>query len=143
MQEPRWPSRAAIVAIHDRQLAEHGGLPGLRDEGLLESALARPRNLFAYSEDKPDIPALAASYTFGLASNHPFLDGNKRIAMIAGFLFAETNSYRITASEQEAYITIMKLAAGELGEQELAAWFRENTNRDGPAPAPRYNDPRP
>lgn len=117
------------MALHERQLAEHGGLSGIRDEGMLESALARPQNLFLYGDGKVDIAAMAASYAYGLASNHPFIDGNKRTAMVVSFLFSEKNGYAVTASEEEACMTILKLAAGDLTEGDLSAWFYSNTKK--------------
>lgn len=105
-------------------LAEHGGLAGLRDEGLLESALARPRNLLAYGS--PSLSELAAAYGFGLARNHPFLDGNKRIALATMGVFLDVNGYELTAPQVEAVTVIMRLAAGELKESQLAAWIAAN-----------------
>lgn len=126
MQEPYWISLEAAVAFHERQLAEHGGGAGVRDEGLLESALAKPQNLFLYSDGQVDLAAMAASYAYGIATNHPFIDGNKRTALVVSFVFVEMNGYMMTASEVDAYTTILALAAGDLSEDELAAWFRKN-----------------
>jgi death-on-curing protein len=120
--EPVWLSRALISAIHDEQIAEHGGSPGLRDEGLLESALARPRNLAAYG--KPDLAALAAAYAFGLARNHPFVDGNKRTAFVAAELFLDLNGHDLVASDEDCVTAMLSLAAGETSEAEFAAWLR-------------------
>ncbi len=118
----KWVSKGAILAAHSEQLAEHGGLAGVRDEGMLESALARPLNLLAYGV--PDAADLAAAYAFGVARNHPFADGNKRAALVAaeGFLFL--NGYEIEASDAEMVAIIYSLAAGDLAEDALAAWFR-------------------
>jgi death-on-curing protein len=118
----RHVSRAAVEALHRESLAEHGGLEGIRDEGLLESALARCRNRAVYEPDS-SLAELAASLAFGLAKNHPFNDGNKRIALIASFLFVELNGYRVSATESEAYAAIYGLAAGELSEADLSEWL--------------------
>lgn len=120
--EPVWLSRALISAIHDEQIAEHGGSPGLRDEGLLESALARPRNLAAYGE--PDLAALAAAYAFGLVRNHPFVDGNKRAAFVAAELFLDLNGQDLVASDEDCVTAMLSLAAGETSEAEFTAWLR-------------------
>ena len=124
MEEPIWVQEAAVYAIHKRQIAEHGGSEGLRDEGLLLSALYRPRNLLAYSENEPDMAALAASYAFGIARNHAFIDGNKRTALVVCRTFLKINGYDLSASQQEKYQTFLQLAAGSLSEEELAAWIR-------------------
>jgi len=119
---PRWISRAVVLALHDEQLAEHGGTPGLRDAGLLESALDRPRNLLAYGE--PDLAALAAAYGFGLIRNHPFVDGNKRVAFIVTETFLALAGREIAANDAECLTVWLALAAGEMSEDELAAWLR-------------------
>ena len=118
-----WVGIDPVIALHDRQLAEHGGPSGVRDPGALESALARPLNLVAYGE--PDAAALAASYAFGLARNHAFTDGNKRIAWVVARLFLKANGIEIAFDKADAIRTVLALAAGELGEEALAAWFRE------------------
>ena len=123
MTEPRWIDRRALELLHDESLAEHGGAAGLRDENLLGSALARPLNLLAY-EGITDIPRLGAAYAFGLARNHPFVDGNKRTAFLALGLFLSLNGMRLTASQVDAYETMMRLAAGEIDEAALADWIR-------------------
>jgi len=110
---------------HKRQIAEHGGADGVRDEGLLLSAMARPQNLFAYGENV-DIPALAASYAFGIAKNHPFLDGNKRTAMVVAITFLRVNGFNIEAPLPEVYTTFLSLAEGSLSEEELAEWIRDH-----------------
>lgn len=120
----RWFDRRALLLLHAESLAEHGGAEGLRDEGLLASALARPENLAAYGE--PDAASLAASYGFGLAKNHPFIDGNKRAAFLAVGLFLYLNGYRLQASQAEATMTVLSLAAGDITEEEFAAWIREH-----------------
>lgn len=117
-----WINKQALVALHDVSLLEHGGSPGLRDEGLLDSALARPENLAAYGE--PDIAALAASYAFGLAKNHPFVDGNKRAPFLAIGLCLDLNGLRLEVDQSEAVETILALAAGDLAQEELANWIR-------------------
>ncbi len=114
-----------ILAIHLRQLAEHGGGEGVRDEGLLEFALQRPANKLAYGS--PDLADLAAAYAYGIAKNHPFIDGNKRTALVASFTFLYVNGLRMTSSQEENVIRFLALASGELGEDELAAWFRNNS----------------
>ncbi len=125
MTEPIWIANLEVLAIHDRQLAEHGGAAGIRDIGLLESAIARPQQLHAYGD--PDIFDLAAAYTFGIVQNHPFADGNKRTGFITGILFVELNGRRFTASEPDATQAVLDLAIGEMSEGEFAAWLRDNT----------------
>ena len=127
MKEPRWLPKDLILAVHNRQLAEHGGGAGVRDEGLLESALARPQNLFAYGES--DVAALASAYAFGIAKNHPFVDGNKRTAFVACELFLAANGHDLVASDEECLAMMLSLAANEIGEAEFAAWLRENVRR--------------
>jgi death-on-curing protein len=126
MTEPRWITERGLLLLHDESLAEHGGLAGIRDKGLLESALARPQNLFAY-EGVKDVARLAASYAFGIAKNHPFVDGNKRAAFAAAGLFLAKNGLDLTAEQPDAYGMMMALAAGEIGEDEFADWLRANT----------------
>lgn len=126
MSEPIWIPREMIVAIHLRQLAEHGGGAGVRDEGLLESALQRPINKLAYGS--PDLADLAAAYAYGIARNHPFIDGNKRAALIASFTFLYVNGLRMTSTQENNVLCFLALAAGERGEDELAAWFRQNSS---------------
>ena len=122
--EPIWPEQGLALAVHDRQLAEHGGAAGLRDAGALESALTRPVNQWVYGED--DRCALAAAYAFGIARNHPFADGNKRTAWIMARLFLRLNHISLAYAPQDAIQTVLALAAGELSEQELADWFRDH-----------------
>jgi death on curing protein len=124
MNEIKWLLEETVHAIHKRQIAEHGGGDGLRDEGLLLSALARPQNLLAYSAETPNIAALAASYGFGIAKNHPFIDGNKRTALVVARTFLLLNGFGLNASQEEKYLTFLKLAEGNLSEEELAAWIR-------------------
>jgi len=120
----KWLLKEAVLAMHARQLAEHGGGVGIRDEGLLESALQRPENKTLYGE--PDIAELAAAYAYGIARNHPFIDGNKRTALVASRAFLLYNGYQITASKEDRLNTILALASGNLTEDELAAWFRSH-----------------
>ena len=120
----RWVDRRALLLLHGESLAEHGGSDGLRDENLLESALARPKNLVAYGD--PDGADLAASYGLGLAKNHAFVDGNKRAAFMAIGLFLHLNGYRLQATQADATLTILALAASEITEEELAAWVRSH-----------------
>jgi len=128
MKEPQWLLRETVLALHERLLAEFGGLPGIRDAGLLDSAVARPRQLYAYG--KPSLSELASAYAYGLVRNHPFLDGNKRTAMQVSFVFLESNGVTVTASPEEACLTFLRLAAGEIKEDELALWFAEHTSAD-------------
>lgn len=120
----RWISKRALLLLHAESLAEHGGGTGMRDEGLLDSALARPLNLVAYGS--PDFAALAASYGVGLAKNHPFVDGNKRAALLATGLFLYFNGYKLTASQAETTITMLGVAAGDTTEEAFAAWLRQH-----------------
>jgi death on curing protein len=123
VEEPRWISKRAVLALHSEQLAEHGGSDGIRDESLLDSALAKPQNVFAYAES-PSIFTLAASYAFGIARNHAFIDGNKRTALVVSILFLNRNGWDIEAPREEVYYTFLNLAAGSVSEEELAVWFR-------------------
>ncbi len=118
-----WIDEAVIDAVHDAQLAEHGGLSGIRDAGMLASALARPRNLAAYEE--PDVSRCAAAYGFGLARNHPFVDGNKRTAFVAVELFLELNGFTLHASDADSVMTMLGVAEGSIDERRFAAWFRK------------------
>lgn len=122
MIEPKFLSAAIAYAVHDRQLAEHGGLAGIKDAGLLESALARPVNKHAYGEDDPC--ALAAAYAFGIARNHPFNDGNKRTAWVIARLFLRLNGVQIAFDKAEAIRMVLALASGSLEESAVAEWFR-------------------
>lgn len=119
-----WIEKPFALAIHDRQLAEHGGRSGVRDESLLDSALARPQQLHAYGDPPPDLADLAASLAFGLARNHPFLDGNKRTAHVCYRVFLALNGATMTASDEDKYITMLALAEGSLSETDFAAWLR-------------------
>ena len=124
MRDIVWIEKQALVLLHQISLAEHGGSPGLRDEGLLDSALARAQNMAAYGS--PDLAALAASYGYGLAKNHPFIDGNKRAAFLAIGLCLDLNGMSLEVDQGEAIANIFALAAGEIGEEELAAWIRDH-----------------
>ncbi len=118
----RFIDRRALLLLHDESLAEHGGAPGLRDEGLLDSALARPLNLMGYG--KPDLAALAAAYGVGLAKNHAFVDGNTRAAFLAAGLFLGLNGYRLAATQADATLTMLAVASGDTSEDYFAAWIR-------------------
>ena len=122
MSQPFWLSKVAVLAIHGRLLAEHGGATGLRDESLLESALAAPVNHFEY--DQADVFVLAATYAHALTSNHPFVDGNKRTAFAAAGIFLELNGYRLTASEPDAVLAVLALSRGEMKSEEFCNWLR-------------------
>lgn len=119
-----WISRTLALAIHDRQLAEHGGGHGVRDEGLLEAALARPQQCHAYGEPSPDLADLAASLAFGLARNHPFVDGNKRTAHVCYRVFITLNGGEFVASDEEKYVAMVALSEGSISEAEFADWLR-------------------
>lgn len=123
----RWIERRALELLHDESLATHGGASGLRDEGLLESALARPLNLAAYGS--PEVWELAASYGVGLAKNHAFVDGNKRAAFLAVGLFLVLNGYRLTAPQADATLTMLAVAAGQMDEATFARWLRQHSRR--------------
>lgn len=126
MKEPVWILPEAVLAIHQMLLAEHGGLPGIRDQKLLDSALARPRQRLSYDVNA-SVFELAASYSFGLARNHPFVDGNKRIALTTAAVFLDLNGYSLNALEAEAVVMYEQLASGSLAEESLADWFRESS----------------
>jgi death-on-curing protein len=117
----------ALIA-HDLGLAAHGGSEGVRDARLLESALARPKNILAYADSAPSLAALAAAYAFGISSNHPFMDGNKRTALLVSFAFLDVNGLEVTASQEDAYLAILGLAAGEISEEQLTQWFEKSTS---------------
>lgn len=125
-REPIWIEDRDVLAIHDRLLAAHGGASGLRDEGLLQSALARPRQHYAYA-GSPDMIEMAALYTAGIVRNHPFVDGNKRAGFVVGVLFLELNGFRFFASEEDATQAVLDLAAGTLDEAAFTAWLRSNS----------------
>lgn len=123
-REPRFIGIDVARAVHDRQLAEHGGLGGVKDAGLLDSAMSRPLNKFGYGET--DLCALAAAYAFGIARNHPFADGNKRTAWVIARLFLKLNAVELAFEKADAIRTMLALASGELDEEELADWFRSH-----------------
>lgn len=125
MKALRWIDKRLLVILHDESLAEHGGASGIRDEGLLDSALARPLNLLAYGE--PDLAELAAAYGVGLAKNHAFVDGNKRVAFLAVGLFLALNGYRLIASQADATLTMLAVASSEIDEAAFALWIRANS----------------
>jgi death-on-curing protein len=122
-----WMREIDALAMHAQQISLFGGSMGIRDIGLLESALAPPKNLGAYVESTPTLAQLASAYAAGISSNHPFLDGNKRTALVVSFAFLDVNGLEVTASQEDAYLTILGLAAGEISEEELALWFARNT----------------
>jgi death on curing protein len=125
MDEPIWIEKPEVLIVHSMQLAEHGGSEGLRDEGLLDSALAKPRNVFAYT-DSASLPRLAVSYAYGLARNHAFIDGNKRTALVVSEGFLRLNGLKVVSSPEEKYFAFLHLADGTLNEDELAAWFTQH-----------------
>ena len=143
-----WLEKPLILAIHERQIAEHGGSAGVRDETLLESALARPQQLFAYGDPAPDLADLAAALAHGLARNHPLVDGNKRTAYIACRTFLALNDADIVATAEEKYLTVLALAEGHLTAEAFAAWLRAHGQESAGTPvhvhesAPRYSAPR-
>ena len=118
-----WIGEATANAIHLRQIVEHGGSESIRDRNLLLSALDRPQNLFHYSQEKPNFAALAATYAFGIAKNHPFIDGNKRTALVVSRTYLKVNAHDIEATQEEKYRTFLALADGSLSEEELISWF--------------------
>lgn len=124
--EPRWLSRLVVDAIHNDQLREHGGLPGVRDENVLEAALARPQQMWHYA-DRSDLPTVAAAYAFGLVKNHPYRDGNKRIGFLAVVTFLGVNGYDFSATDAEVVAEILALADGSVSEEGLADWIREHS----------------
>ncbi len=125
MSEPRWLLRKTVLSLHDRLLSEFGGASGIRDEGMLDSALSRPENRFSYENAGPY--EVAASYAFGLVRNHPFVDGNKRIGFAAATLFLKINGIAFAATEADAVIKTLALAAGELDETGYAKWLKQNS----------------
>ena len=127
-REPRWLSRVVVDAIHADQIRQHGGLPGIRDENVLESALARPRQKWEYDETA-DLPLLAAAYAFGFVRNHPYSDGNKRIGFLALVTFLGVNRYELDTTDEDVVTTFLALAAGSLSEAEMADWVRGRLRR--------------
>lgn len=133
-REPRWLSRVVVDAIHHDQLREHGGLPGVRDENVLESALARPKQKWHYDPES-DVPSLAAAYAFGLVKNHPYRDGNKRIGFLAMATFLDINGFELEATDVEVVTAILSLASGASSETTFADWIRSHSR-----PLPSTND---
>jgi len=127
MKRWAWLHREIILAVHEHQLAEHGGAAGVRDQGLLESALARPENLAAYG--KPDIADLAAAYGYGISRNHAFIDGNKRTGFVATELFLELNRHALAADDVDCVVTMLAVASGDITEAEFAAWIRDHAEK--------------
>jgi death-on-curing protein len=125
VKEPVWLRKDVLLAVHERLLAEHGGSSGIRDDGLLESALGRPRNLFAYA--KPTIFDLAAAYACGVIKDHPFVDGNKRTGFMAAYLFLGRNGYDFTAEESDVVLSTLGVAEGKVNEEHYAAWLGKNS----------------
>jgi death on curing protein len=124
MQEPEWVSKAVVLALHEEQLAEHGGSPGLRDEGLLESALGKPQNLFSYGQ--PDLADLAAAYAVGLAKNHAFVDGNKRVSNVVTLTFLLLKGSDLKAEDTEQVRVWLAVADGTMSEEQAANWIRKH-----------------
>lgn len=122
-----WIDATVIRAVHEEQIAEHGGSVGLRDQGLLESALARPQNLASYGD--PDAAACAAAYGYGLSRNHPFIDGNKRTAFVAVELFLFLNHHLLEAADADCVLTMLRVAEGSMSEEDFAAWIRQNSRK--------------
>jgi death on curing protein len=124
MKEPEWVAYDVVLAIHEAQLAEHGGSPGIRDQGLIDSALARPQNLYAYSEDVT-LPQLAAAYAVGIAKNHGYVDGNKRTAWVVCAVFLELNGIPVEADQATVVAIVLGIASGEITEEQFARWLAE------------------
>jgi death-on-curing protein len=127
MTEPVWIMESAVIAIHHRQINEHGGSAGIRDHGLLDSALNRPKNLFSYNIANASFEELAAAYAYGIARNHPFIDGNKRTAFVVCELFLLINGFKVHASQKEKYEIFLNMASGNISESELAQWLATKT----------------
>jgi death-on-curing protein len=127
MNEPVWIRHDVVLNMHEEALMLHGGPEGVRDFGLLESALVRPKNLFIYSEQVPSIARLAATYAKGIVANHPFVDGNKRVAFTVSVTFLRLNGFQLTAPKEDRVLTFWSLAAGDISEDQLAQWFEANT----------------
>ncbi|MGB9031748.1 MAG: type II toxin-antitoxin system death-on-curing family toxin [Acidobacteriaceae bacterium] len=124
---PVWIEKHVALVYHDELLAEHGGAPGIRDQGLLESALARPKNIAAYGKGKPTLFRMAAAYASGLLRNHPFIDGNKRTALVVAIAFLELNGVSLTAGQEETYLAVYDLAAGRITKDDFEAWLQRNS----------------
>lgn len=119
----RWLSERVVRAVHDEQIAEHGGLPGIRDDGMLSSALMRPQQQYTYGE--PTVFDLAAAYAFGIVNNHPFIDGNKRTGFLAAYVFLVLNGWELMASEAEAVTAVLNLAKGDMSERDFSQWLKD------------------
>ena len=132
MDEPKWIGEALARAIHDRQIAEHGGEAGLRDQNALAAALGRPRNLFAYESERCDLARLAAAYLYGIEQNYPFVDGNKRVGLVLSGVFLRLNGARLVAPLPDLYAMVLGVASGELGEDAAATWIRQRIVLGGP-----------
>jgi death-on-curing protein len=132
-----WIGLATVLAVHEEQIAEHGGSAGVRDRGLLSSALDRPKNIAAYEPGDCDLPRLAAAYGYGIAKNHPFIDGNKRTALVVAETFLNLNGLASTADDAACVAIMQALADGTIGEEKFAGWIRENAELLKPAPKPR------
>lgn len=135
-----WLEKALVLALHDRQVAEHGGSSGIRDDNLLQSALARPQQLHSYGDPPPDLADLAATLAFGLARNHPFVDGNKRTAAVACETFIELNGAKLVADDLELFPVFLAVAEGHMSAEEFAAWLRAHMTG---APRDEVHEPRP
>ena len=141
-KEPKWVSKQSVLAFHEKLLADHGGAPGLLDEGLLDAALASAKNRFAYEQD--EIFRLAAAYAYAINQNHPFTDGNKRVALTVAGVFLELNGFRLDASEQDAAAATLALASGEMDERQFAEWLRASCSAVSRRPRPvRRQTPKP
>lgn len=127
MQSITWILKETVLSVHEVQILEHGGLYGIRDMSLLESALARPRNLFEYSGNTVTVPQLTASYAFGISSNHPFIDGNKRVALVTSYVFLQLNGFEVIASEIDSVTIFLKLASNQMSEEALAEFLTINS----------------
>ena len=137
MKEPVWIRQDVVLRMHEEALMLHGGPEGVRDLGLLESALARPKNLFAYSKQDVSIARFAAAYAEGIVANHPFVDGNKRTAFTVSLTFLKLNGIEVTATKEDRVLTFWSLAAGEISEEQLALWFEHSTTPSAPAFKPQ------
>jgi len=126
VKEPVWIRELEVISLHKRLLSEFGGSDGIRDAALLDSALARPKNRFVYAEIPVSIAELAAAYAYGICRNHPFVDGNKRTAMGVAMLFSEFNGVEVNTTQEDAYLTFLRLAEGTISEEELIAWFAKH-----------------
>lgn len=136
-REPKWISKQSVLAVHEKLLADHGGAPGLLDEGLLDASLASPKNHFAY--EQVDVFRLAAAYAYAINRNHPFTDGNKRVSLTVAGVFLEMNGFRLEASEQDAAAATLALSSGEISGRQFAEWLRASCSASPPRqrPAPR------